>query len=1087
MKARDVFAVTGHSGMRRILMMIGVLVALVLPAAAAAEAPSVTIAPVGSHSIVTAHVSGTVDAHGIGTSWTFETSTDGVTWQPTNVSSITESTGPETVEGVIEGLTAGTTYEVRLSAFNFEEFVSYYSPQTPEFTTDPAVAPTLALDPPGEIGYTTAKLSGTIDPEGGNTDADAGLLPIPWEVQYAPASSPGSWQPAGSISPNPLEGSAAENSSAVEAEATGLAAGTEYLYRLVAHYAGLTAVSPTEGSFETDPAAKPIVSGLTATETSLSGFVNPNAPGPAPQDPAFDTHWEFICSPSCNFFGDSSGDIAAGDSATEVTATPTGLLPNQTYDVTLRAHNAGGTEELSTTFSTEAIKPDLAQISLTEPTQTSIILNELVNPHNNPLTDCHFVYGIGGMFNQSAPCEGTLPSGGGFSQVSAAISGLTPGAEYTFKLIATNSAGTAEGEPRSFHALEEAPEEACPNEAIREQQFAAHLPDCRAFEQVSPAEKGGGDISGEGFTVIASKDGDGAVYASRTPFGDTIGSGAVGSTQYLARRGNTAWITHAITPTGRPEAIQTLTSATRLGPYSDDLTTALIAGYDLPAVADDTPGRNNMYVEDTATRALRTVTASETGIVYPYAEFIDPQVYWGLSADAKHVAFVSPTQFLPEAAPDVPNAYLWDDGVLSVAGVMPNGSIPSGGSTLDPESIRSIVSADGSSVAFSSPADNSAPPQLYLRIDGEETVRISEPEGSNQVEPVGVVFQGMTPDGSNVFFVSDTPLLDEDTASGPDLYRYTVGPDPNKEANLTLISHEGSAVSDIYSGTALIGMSDDGERVYYHTITDNLKVWDHGETRLIATGLSRSPVFVSQLTLQGRIPGLGRVSADGNWFAYMAGGMYLYDLEDDTRTCVSCSATASEGGVTVEAKVTNGTAVVTPGARPRFLSDNGQVFFSTPRRLLPGDINGVADTYAYDGRSRALSLLTSGKGSEPSMFADASADGDDVFFLTRQRLWAGDSDDYVDLYDARADGGMPAPPSDGEHPCQAEDCQPPSTPAPAPEAIGTAAVTGRGNVKVQRHKRCARRARHGDKRRKCSRRKHASHRRTANQTGRAGK
>ena len=43
------------------------------------------------------------------------------------------------------------------------------------------------------------------------------------------------------------------------------------------------------------------------------------------------------------------------------------------------------------------------------------------------------------------------------------------------------------------------------------------------------------------------------------------------------------------------------------------------------------------------------------------------------------------------------------------------------------------------------------------------------------------------------------------------------------------------------------------------------------------------------------------------------------------------------------------------------------------------------------------------------MFLDASASGDDVFFATRERLAPTDTDELVDVYDARVDGGFPAP------------------------------------------------------------------------------
>ena len=43
-----------------------------------------------------------------------------------------------------------------------------------------------------------------------------------------------------------------------------------------------------------------------------------------------------------------------------------------------------------------------------------------------------------------------------------------------------------------------------------------------------------------------------------------------------------------------------------------------------------------------------------------------------------------------------------------------------------------------------------------------------------------------------------------------------------------------------------------------------------------------------------------------------------------------------------------------------------------------------------------------------SYFAEASANGGDVFLFTRQPLVSQDEDELVDLYDAREDGGMPA-------------------------------------------------------------------------------
>ena len=123
--------------------------------------------------------------------------------------------------------------------------------------------------------------------------------------------------------------------------------------------------------------------------------------------------------------------------------------------------------------------------------------------------------------------------------------------------------------------------------------------------------------------------------------------------------------------------------------------------------------------------------------------------------------------------------------------------------------------------------------------------------------------------------------------------------------------------------------------------------------------------------------------------------------------------------------------------RPRFLDDGGRVFFSTAESLVPQDRNGVADTYEYDGATGELSLLSTGKGRDPVMFADASKSGDDVFVLGRQRLLSSDRDDLVDLYDVRVGPAPPGQQIQETPPCDGEGCQPPPSTAPAEDTPGS--------------------------------------------------
>ena len=55
----------------------------------------------------------------------------------------------------------------------------------------------------------------------------------------------------------------------------------------------------------------------------------------------------------------------------------------------------------------------------------------------------------------------------------------------------------------------------------------------------------------------------------------------------------------------------------------------------------------------------------------------------------------------------------------------------------------------------------------------------------------------------------------------------------------------------------------------------------------------------------------------------------------------------------------------------RYVSDNGQVFFTSPEVLLPADTNAEPDVYEYEGGE--LYLISSGKSSVPAFFGISKA------------------------------------------------------------------------------------------------------------------
>lgn len=105
-----------------------------------------------------------------------------------------------------------------------------------------------------------------------------------------------------------------------------------------------------------------------------------------------------------------------------------------------------------------------------------------------------------------------------------------------------------------------------------------------------------------------------------------------------------------------------------------------------------------------------------------------------------------------------------------------------------------------------------------------------------------------------------------------------------------------------------------------------------------------------------------------------------------------------------------------------------------------------------------MDLISSGQSLKDSSFIDASPLGNDVFFTTLSSLLPQDPG-LIDIYDARVEGGLPAPPQPAAA-CEGEACQsppaPPNDPTPA-----SSSFEGPGNVveaaphKKKKHKKHA--------------------------------
>jgi hypothetical protein len=573
----------------------------------------------------------------------------------------------------------------------------------------------------------------------------------------------------------------------------------------------------------------------------------------------------------------------------------------------------------------------------------------------------------------------------------------------------------------------------CPNEGVREKEVhGLALPDCRAYEQVSPVKAG---IDAQGFpgSVQSSTSGGRVRYWSVTPFPFPELCALPGSKpEYVSSRGaEGGWATEGILPC---EA----TAGGKLG-FSEDLTEALVwtEGVALTPGAPLT-GRSYYlrYSEPPpgAERYRLLVRTSGSGTQE------DSDIYLaGFSSDDQHLAFESKEHLLSGATEGVPNAYEVDlakpvSEQLSLVGVLPaseGGKAPPGGSVVGAGAYawpmlasprthytQSAISRDGSRVFFTAlPSE-----RVYVR---ENASQPQSPIGAHEecTDPVDACtlpvsqgtahFRDATPEGTYAIY----------TEAGA-LYRY----------NLETGAHETLAPESVLG---VLGASREGQAVYFaaggvlaanansqgETAASEPRTADLYESYQPPTGAPHT-IFIARLInagLEGEgdeedwndyldtsfsaVQKTSRVTPDGKTLLFASrrsltgynnsgpcGGivtsacseLYRYQAGPEGApgrlTCVSCNPDRATppSEDTLLAGSGSGLTETFEAVMTRNLSENGErVFFQSPDALVADDTNGQTNVYEWEADGEGS--CTSETQNEGCLYLISSGTGEQSF------------------------------------------------------------------------------------------------------------
>jgi hypothetical protein len=702
----------------------------------------------------------------------------------------------EKVAAALEGLHAGTRYFYRLVAED-EDGTGHGAIR--EFQTPPAVEG-VSTGPVQSLEPQSVTLTGSLVPGG---------VGAHYRFQWGTTRQYGRETP---LPPGTDAGSGLEALSA-SSPISGLEANSTYHYRILAeNQFGVTYGqdqsfrTPGPPRVESEPA-----SGIGHQEATVHAQINPDGRA---------TSYHVQYGETTSYGSETSGSsIGSGSEPVAASVTVTELKLGVTYHYRLVAENDAGITDGPDEILTTLAPATIDQTYATAVGSSVATLHTQINPLGHD-TRYYFQYGTPDCQASPSACIDIplapgedIGEGETDREGSQALTGLETNTTYHYRVLASNSLGVSEGPERTFTTAPQA------------------LPDQRAWEMVTPPDKGGAPVEAltrEGGLIFASEDGDRLTYVVDGALGqEAQGNRSPELQQVLATRTPGGWRSHDIaTPSAKAQGVSP-GQTPEYQFFTPDLASALVepVGEKPEPPLAASVNQATMYLRDnTSGTYLPLVTEVDTA---PGTQFGGKVHFVSATPDLEHVVIKSGIALT--GAGSAAGLYEWSAGQLQLVSVLPDGRPVKGLVELGySNTAANAISVDGARTVWTAVEEESGARMghLYLRDAARgETVQldvaqaIAEPKGSGAAR-----FQSASSDGSRIFFTDKQRLTADSTAEPQgneqqgeaDLYECEVLVQQNgrltcKLRDLTVDAHEGQH-ADVQG--AVLAASQDGGTLY---------------------------------------------------------------------------------------------------------------------------------------------------------------------------------------------------------------------------------------------------------------------------------